>query len=140
MTPTRPALLYKFIVCASILLFTSSMQAQYAYMAPDIISRNYDTKVMDLSASTNDGPIIFKDQGSGTLTRGIAEIYIDPQIAKALYGKRIEDMVTVSIQMEGKSNGIYVSKKNKNTFVLTELNNGVSNAKFSYKVIVQSSE
>jgi len=82
---------------------------------------------------------LFSDEGVGQLKNGSALIFIHPDISEQLDGKRIEEMINVSIQLRGKSNGVYISRKTKNAFVITELENGHSNAAFSYKIVVQDS-
>jgi hypothetical protein len=82
---------------------------------------------------------LFSDEGVGQLKNGSALIFIHPDIAEQLDVKRIAEMITVSIQLYGKSNGVYVSRKTKNAFEITELQNGDSNVVFSYKFVVQDS-
>jgi hypothetical protein len=111
----------------------------FALFGPAVIAQmDYET-----AKRTNDfteaKTTLFSDEGVGQLKNGSALIFIHPEIAVQLDNKRIEEMITVSIQLYGKSNGVYVSRKTKNAFEITELHNGDSNAAFSYKFVVQDS-
>ena len=131
-----PTLLRNLSLFGCLLLFGTIAQAQMDFNVVTTITGNDTVTEM----AVYDRPVLFADKGTGKLNDGSAEILISPDIADRIDGKRIKDMITLYVQMEGKSNGIYVSKKNKNTFVITELQNGRSNTDFYYKFIVQGSK
>jgi len=129
-----PATLRKSTLLCGFLFITIFVQAQMEF---DKISDETNSKEIVVTKpirTTNTARIIFRDNGKGTLINGTAEIEIGSEIAALLNGDKIEEMVQLSVQMEGKSNGIYISKKNRNTFIITELENGVSNTPFSYTI------
>jgi hypothetical protein len=135
-----PAALLKATFVCSFLFITVFTQAQMEF---DFVIDVIDSKEIVITKptrTTNTAPIIFRDNGTGVLVNGTAEIEISPEIAALLDGKKMEEMIQLSVQMEGKNNGIYISKKNKNTLVITELQNGVSNTPFSYNISLQAAE
>ena len=136
MTKTYPAPIRNLALLIGFIMIGTMAQAQMNFNVVTSITGNYAVT----QKAVYDGPILFANKGTGKLNYGSAEILISPDIADRIDGKRIEDMITLYVQMEGMSNGIYVSKKNKESFVITELHNGVSNAEFSYKFIVQGSK
>jgi len=135
-----PATLRKSTLLCTFLLMTIAVQAQMEF---DLVKEVINAKEIVITKpvrTTNTAPIIFRDKGTGILTNGTAEIEISPEIATLINGQKIEEMIQLSVLMEGDSNGIYISKKNKNTFVITELQNGVSNTPFSYNISLQAAE
>jgi len=135
-----PATLRKFTLLCSFLLITIAVQAQMEF---ETLEKAIDAKEIVITKPVrtfNTAPIIFRDNGAGVLLNGSAEIEISPEIATLIDGKKIEEMIQLSIQMQGNSNGVYISKKNKNTFIITELDHGVSNASFSYNLSLQAAE
>lgn len=138
MTYKRPAILCNLLLLFGFLLIGSTMQAQLEFeVAKTIVGFDSSTDTT-FETSPLKAPLLFSKNGQEKLINGRAEIKIDPEILNQIDGIRIEEMITISIQLEGKSNGVYISKKDKNTFVITELQNGVSNAFFSYKFIVKN--
>jgi len=135
-----PATLRKSTLLCSFLFITIFAQAQMELERVETIVDSKEIVITKTVRTSNTAPIIFRDNGTGSLINGTAEIEISPEIAKLIDGQKIEDMVQLSVQMEGNSNGIYISTKNKNTFVITELENGVSNAPFSYNISLQAAE
>lgn len=125
MTPLNPN---SFRYLALLVILTLSGPFVFAQM-------DYETA----NGFTDSRTVLFSDEGIGQLKNGSALIFIHPEITKQLDKKRIEEMITVSIQLRGKSNGVYVSRKTKNAFEITELQNGNSNVAFSYKFVVQDS-
>jgi len=135
-----PANLRKFTLLCSFLLMTIATQAQMEF---ETLETTIDTKEIVITKPVrtfNTAPIIFRDNGTGVLLNGSAEIEISAEIATLIDGKKIEEMIQLSIQMAGDSNGVYISKKNKNTFIISELDNGVSNTSFSYNLSLQAAE
>lgn len=120
----------KFSILVIIFLTTLSAFAQMNYNTAATLSKNSTV----IESSNN---ILMMDQGVGSLENGIAEIKLNQAIAELIDGERIEDMVTLSIQLEGESNGVYVTKKSENSFIITELSEGRSNVKFSYEIIIK---
>lgn len=135
-----PATLRKSTLLCCFLFITIFAQAQMEFDRVETIIDSKEIVITKTVRTSNTAPIIFRDNGTGTLVNGTAEIEISQEIARLIDGQKIEEMVQLSIQMEGNSNGIYISKKNKNTFVITELNNGVSNTPFSYNLSLQAAE
>ena len=135
-----PATLRKSTLLCTLLLMTIAVQAQMEFDLTEEVINSKEIVITKPARTTNTAPIIFTDKGTGVLVNGTAEIEIDPKIASLIDGKKIEEMIQLSVQMEGKNNGIYISKKNKNTFVITELENGVSNTPFSYNISLQAAE
>ena len=132
-----PALLCNLLLLLGFLSIGPTMQAQLDFeVAKTIVGFDPSTKTTS-EISVVEAALLFSENGQGKLVNGRAEIKIDPEIANQIDGLRIEEMITVSIQLEGNSNGVYISKKDKNTFVITELENGISNAPFSYQFIVK---
>lgn len=135
-----PATLRKLTLLCSFLLMTIATQAQMEF---ETLETTIDTKEIVITKSVrtfNTAPIIFKDNGTAVLLNGRAEIEISAEIATLIDGKKVEEMIQLSIQMEGDSNGVYISKKNRNTFIISELDNGVSNTPFSYNLSLQAAE
>jgi len=134
MNGKRPAQLYTAIVLLGFLMLGPTTVAQLDFeVAQNIVGFESITET-----SVEDNTILFSENGYGTLTNGSAEITIHPDIAATIDGMRLEEQVTLAIQMEGDSNGVYVSKKNKDTFIITELKNGTSNSNFVYHFVVKS--
>jgi hypothetical protein len=140
MTKKYPALLCKIIVLLSFLTLSTNASAQLDVTIAKTITGFNNIEETPSIAEANDNLILFSDYGSGKLTNGKAEIFISPEIANQIEGSRIEERINVSIQMEGRSEGVYVSKKDTHTFVIAELNNGTSTADFTYRFIVTDSE
>lgn len=138
MIHNSPKLLCNILLYFCLIFSGTVLNAQMDLETANVMIAYEADESKNLADPANDEFILFKEIGKGQLINGRAEIKIDPKIAQQIEGKRINDLVTIAIQMEGKSNGVYVSKKNKQTFILTELESGASNARFSYKVIVQS--
>ncbi len=138
MIQKSPKLLCNTLLFFSLLLIGAKMHAQMDLETANIIIA-YEAEGSDTSQwEENEELILFKESGKGQLRNGSAEIKIDPDIAERIEGKKIDDLVTVAIQMEGKSNGVFVSRKDRDTFILTELDSGSSNSHFSYKFSVSS--
>ncbi|MEM7087772.1 MAG: hypothetical protein AAF489_16440 [Bacteroidota bacterium] len=135
-----PATLRKSTLLCSFFLMTIFAQAQMELNKVENVMDSKEIVITKPVRTTNTAPIIFRDNGTGTLINGTAEIEIGPEIATLLEGEKIEEMVQLSVQMEGESKGIYISKKNRNTFIITELENGVSNTAFTYKISLQAAE
>ena len=135
-----PATLRKSTLLCSFLFITLFAQAQMELERVETIIDSKEIVITKTIRTSNTAPIIFRNNGTGSLVNGTAEIEISPEIAQLIDGQKIEDMVQLSVQMEGKSNGIYISTKNKNTFVITELENGVSNTPFTYNISLQAAE
>ena len=125
------SLLKRITLVAGILLVSVAGHAQMDYETAET-----ETGFVTVHETSEDD-IITMESGVGKLENGIAKIQINPTIADLINGDRIEDMVKISIQLEGESNGIYVSKKGKHSFEISELNNGKSNAKFTYELVVK---
>ncbi|MEL6810865.1 MAG: hypothetical protein AAFP76_05975 [Bacteroidota bacterium] len=107
-------------------------QAQLDYHTASAVT-GFDTSYVEDTT-------ILTSNGSGTLKNGSAEIAIAPEIAKFIQGVRIEDHIQVSIQMKGESNGVYVAKKSDDSFVIKELQEGTSNADFSYTITLKNTK
>ncbi len=126
----RPLSFQKLSLLVMVFFTCIAAQAQMDYETAKEVT-NFSTPLN----STDD--IIFTNNGNGQLQNGTAEIFINPDIIDTIDGNRIEEAVSISIQLEDESNGVYISKKTKNSFIITELENGSSNAKFSYTFSVK---
>ena len=138
MIQKSPKLLCNTLLLFSLLFLGTNMVAQMDLETANIIVAYEGEGIDAFDSNENEELVLFKESGKGQLQNGSAEIKIDPEIAEKIEGKKINDLVTVTIQMEGKSNGVYVSRKNRDTFVLTEMDSGNSNSYFSYKFTVSS--
>jgi hypothetical protein len=78
--------------------------------------------------------VLFEDYGRGKLVNGVAHISIDPIFTKNIIVDK-EHSLKVFIQLEGNSNGVYVTDKSANGFTVKELKSGTSNASFSYHIV-----
>lgn len=78
--------------------------------------------------------VLFEDYGVGKLTNGQTYIELDKIVANSL---KIDTNhpLKVFIQLEGECNGVYVTEKSKNGFLVKELNNGKSNIDFSWHIV-----
>ncbi len=77
--------------------------------------------------------IFFQDYGSGKIINGKAHINLDPIFARNIVVNE-KHPLRVYIQLEGDCKGVYVTNKTQNGFDVIELNNGNSNAEFSWFV------
>ena len=78
--------------------------------------------------------ILFQDYGIGKLRNGVAEIEIDPILAKNIVVNE-KHPLKVFIQLEGDCNGVFVTNKTAKGFTVKELQNGTSNVDFSYQIV-----
>lgn len=83
--------------------------------------------------------IIFEDYGVGQLVGGSVYIEIDPLFAKAIHVSE-KHPLKVFIQLEGECNGVYVTEKTANGFLVKELNGGSSNTPFSYHLVANRAD
>ncbi len=127
----KPLIPKSFRYLALLISFVLTGSAVFAQMDFETAKRTIDL--------TETRTVLFSDDGIGQLKNGSALIFIHPDIAEQLDSKKIEEMINISIQLRGKSNGVYISRKTKNAFEITELENGDSNVAFSYKFVVQDS-
>lgn len=128
--------------------------AQWNVGAYDIVSGGYfkiigdgtiSTLVQDLNNqkvvmhATETPSGLFEDYGIGKLVNGKTKIIIDPIFAKNI---KVSDEfpMKVFIQLEGECNGVYVTNKNANSFEVIELQNGTSDASFSYSVVANRAD
>lgn len=77
---------------------------------------------------------VYMDFGVATLKNGFAHVDIDPILAKNIIVNE-QHPLKVFIQIEGECNGVYVLNKSSKSFDVKELQNGTSNAPFSYQLI-----
>ena len=78
--------------------------------------------------------VLFQDYGSATLRNGIAQISLDPIFSKNISVNQ-KHPIRVFIQLEGNCNGVYVTDKSGTGFTVIELQEGKSNADFSWQVV-----
>jgi hypothetical protein len=78
--------------------------------------------------------IYFEDYGEAKLTNGKAHINIDPLFADNVIVNE-KHPLRVYVQLEGESNGVYITNKTSRSFDVVELQNGASNISFQYHVI-----
>jgi hypothetical protein len=82
---------------------------------------------------------LFQDYGTGQLSGGRAIITLDPILTKNIHVSE-EHPLKVFVQLEGDCNGVFVTKKTADGFEVVELNNGVSNTKFSYQIVARRAD
>lgn len=83
--------------------------------------------------------IVFQDFGVGQLENGEAVIVFDPTLSKNIVVNE-EFPLKVFIQPEGMCNGLFVTEKTQNGFVVKELQNGQSNVGFSWMITAQRAD
>lgn len=99
-----------------------------------IVSSNKDNDPKKIMFAPEAPEVLFEDYGTGQLSNGTVKIDIDPVFSKNIF---IDDMhpLKVFIQLEGDCNGVFVTNKTKNSFIVKELNGGKSNVKFSWHIV-----
>lgn len=78
--------------------------------------------------------VLFEDYGVGQLSNGTAFIDIDPNFTHNIIVDN-EHPLKVFIQLEGDCNGVYVTQKSAEGFMVKELQNGTSNVSFSWHIV-----
>jgi hypothetical protein len=76
----------------------------------------------------------FSDYGEGQLAEGQTHVELDPAFLQTVTVDAGHPM-KVFVQMEGDCNGVYVTNKTPTGFDVVELQQGGSNATFSYRVV-----
>lgn len=78
--------------------------------------------------------VMFNDHGGGQLVNGAAHVDLDPAFLQTV---TIDDAhpMRVFVQLEGDCNGVFVTNKTATGFDVRELQNGRSNAAFSYRIV-----
>ncbi|MDD3877436.1 MAG: hypothetical protein PHT69_12510 [Bacteroidales bacterium] len=105
--------------------------------ASSIVSTPNNDKVIMYCPETPD--ILFMDYGVGQLVNGRARIDLDPIYSHNIFVDE-NNPIMVFIQLEGQCNGVYTSNKSKTGFDVIELNNGQSDASFSWSVVAQRAD
>ncbi|HKX86547.1 MAG TPA: hypothetical protein VJL37_07735 [Flavobacterium sp.] len=117
--------------------------SNYKIIGPGVVStivssekQNGNKKIMFAPEAPE---VLFEDYGTGKLVDGIAEIKIDPILAKNIHvdSKR---PLKVFIQLEGDCNGVFVTNKSKTGFTVKELQNGKSNVEFSWHIVANRAD
>lgn len=78
--------------------------------------------------------VLFNDHGDGRLIEGAAHIDLDPAFLQTVTIDETHPM-RVFVQLEGDCNGVFVTNKTATSFEVFELQDGRSNAPFSYRVV-----
>lgn len=78
--------------------------------------------------------VYFTDYGEANMTGGRVHIELDPTFLQTVTVDGIHPM-RVFVQLEGDCKGVYVTNKTKTGFDVSELQNGSSDAPFSYRVV-----
>ncbi|MBW2938827.1 hypothetical protein KXJ69_11960 [Aureisphaera sp. CAU 1614] len=78
--------------------------------------------------------VLFEDYGIGQLSNGAAFIDIDPNFTNNIIVDT-DHPLKVFIQLEGDCNGVYVTQKSAEGFMVKELQNGNSNVSFSWHIV-----
>ncbi len=78
--------------------------------------------------------VLFEDYGTGQLVNGTANIRIDPIFSNNITVDASHPL-KVFIQLEGDCNGVYVTNKTAQGFVVKELQGGTSNVDFSWHIV-----
>jgi len=77
--------------------------------------------------------VLFQDYGQGILKNGEAYITLDETIIKNITVNS-KHPLRVFIQLEGDCNGVFVSEKTSSGFKVKELQNGLSNTRFTWSI------
>ena len=83
--------------------------------------------------------VLFQDFGVGRLVNGVANITIDPVLAKNIMVDANHPL-KVFVTLEGDCNGIFVTNKSANGFTVKELQNGTSNIDFSWQIVASRAD
>jgi hypothetical protein len=75
----------------------------------------------------------FEDFGEARLVHGKAEITLDPEFAALVRCERYH----VFLSPMGDSKGLYISRRNRTGFQVREQQHGVSNLRFSFRVVAR---
>ena len=78
--------------------------------------------------------VLFEDYGIGQLSNGAAYIDIDANFTNNIIVDA-DHPLKVFIQLEGDCNGVYVTQKSAEGFMVKELQNGNSNVSFSWHIV-----
>ena len=78
--------------------------------------------------------VYFTDYGEGTLVNGKVHIKLDPDFLQTVTIDS-HHPIKVFVQLEGDCKGVYVTNKTAAGFDVVELQAGLSNAHFSYRVV-----
>ncbi|MBL8879464.1 MAG: hypothetical protein JNG88_10125 [Phycisphaerales bacterium] len=78
--------------------------------------------------------VLFNDHGRGQLQNGFAHIDLDAEFLQTVTISD-EHPMSVFVQLEGDCNGVFVTNKTSTGFDVRELQNGRSDAPFTYRVI-----
>ena len=78
--------------------------------------------------------VLFSDYGTAQLINGICTVTIDPRFS---FTVNTSLDYKVFLQPEGDCKGLFVENKSANTFIVKELQQGVSSISFSYKIIAK---
>ena len=78
--------------------------------------------------------VLFEDYGIGQLSNGTSYIDIDPNFTNNIIVDA-DHPLKVFIQLEGNCNGVYVTQKSAEGFMVKELQNGNSNVSFSWHIV-----
>jgi hypothetical protein len=73
----------------------------------------------------------FEDFGEAKLVKGKAQVKVPRDFAAVIK----TDSYHVFLSPYGRSNGLYVSKRNRQGFTVEEQGNGKSNLKFSFRIV-----
>jgi len=83
--------------------------------------------------------ILLQDHGTGTLVNGQARITLDPVFTANILVDESHPL-RVLVQPEGDCNGVYVSDKTAEGFIVTELAGGASNVPFTWFVVANRAD
>jgi hypothetical protein len=83
--------------------------------------------------------ILLEDYGTATLTNGKVHIDLDPTYAKNIAVNE-KHALRVMITLNDQCNGVYVTNRTKTGFDVVELNNGTSNAAFTYNIVANRAD
>lgn len=83
--------------------------------------------------------ILFQESGTGQLQNGRAHIDLDPIFSRNIVVNE-QHPLRVFIQLNDECNGVYVTNRTQKGFDVIELNNGRSNAKFTWFIIANRAD
>ena len=78
--------------------------------------------------------VLFEDYGTGKLNQGEAYIKIDPNFSNNILVDQ-KHPLKVFVQLEGACNGVYITQKTAEGFLVKEQQNGTSNVSFSWHIV-----
>jgi hypothetical protein len=99
---------------------------------PATVKLNNGTKVKLFAEEATE--VVFSDYGEGQLIDGRVHVALDPEFLQTVTVDA-QHPLKVFVQLEDDCNGVYITNKSSSGFDVAELQQGQSNARFSYRVV-----